>query len=151
MALIRGELVDQNSGQPASWAVLKLTAEGGETHFGIADAEGHFMVMFAYPVLVEGFGGSPSSPGHRPLSEQSWNLDLEVSYLPRSQVSLPGSDVPDYLSILSQQPADIWVEQPGPGTSPVSSLPLQLEFRKTIITRTEGFSELLISPIESSP
>jgi len=151
MALVRGELVNQSSGQPAAWALLKLTAEGGETHYGIADAKGRFIVMFAYPVLVEGFGGSPSTPGHRPLSEQSWNLDLEVFYSPGSQISQPGSEVPDYVSILTQQSADIWTEQPGPGVLAVAALPVQLEFRKAIIVRTEGLSALLVSPDESSP
>ncbi|MBD3316648.1 MAG: hypothetical protein GF344_12735 [Chitinivibrionales bacterium] len=145
MASIRGELMDVSTGRPASWALLRVTAEAGETYYGIADKEGRYCIMFGYPVLIEGFGGSPSSLGNRPLNRQSWELTMELFYSPGTRVSLPGGKAPDYLSILRQQTAFVWTQKPGSGVSPVAALPLRLEFGKRIIVRTEGESNLLIS------
>lgn len=151
VAMVRGEMIDVDSEQPVSGALLKITAEGGETHYGISDKQGRFMVLFAYPVLVEGFGGSPSSSSHRPLSQLFWELELEVFYSPELQQRLPGSIAPDYISLLTQQAAEIWEQEPGEGVSPVSALSLQLSLHKTIIARTEGLSNLLISTQDTSP
>ena len=151
MALIRGELLNQDDNQPAAFAVLRVTAESGEIWYGISDELGRFVVMMPYPELVEGFGGSPSSAAHKTIHEQTWDLDLEIFYSPQTLESLPGTSVPDYLSVLRQDAADIWPVAENDGGTSALSLTITLEYHKPAIPRTDGYSTLFISPIETSP
>lgn len=151
MAVVRGELIDQDSELPASYAVLRVSSESGDVWYGVADELGRYEVMFPYPVLVEGFGASPTTPGHNPLYKQTWDLNLEVLYSPNTLVVLPGTSIPNYLSILKQSQASIWSQSESNGGVPSISLPLLLEFHRPVISRTEGLSFLLVSVTDTSP
>lgn len=146
MGAVQGELVDQSTGEPAAHAMLSIYNEDGDVWHGITDASGHFCVMMPYPDPAEGYGGSPLDPGQIPLHEQFWLLDLEVSYSPGSRESLSGTDIPAYLSILSQTGAQIWPQAPEDGGSSVSQLSLSLQFHQVTVTKTDGRSQLLVSP-----
>jgi len=145
MAVIRGELLQKTSRAPAAHALLKVEFESGESWHGIADKRGHFAIVFPWPELIEGFTGSPGSESPGSLYEQTWDLALSVFYSPASQQPLQGAATPDYLSILSQVPADIWPES----DSSVSQLSLTLEYYQQLVTKTHGLSELLVSPLPS--
>ncbi|MDH5181646.1 MAG: hypothetical protein OEZ39_14650 [Gammaproteobacteria bacterium] len=151
MAIIRGELVNQETGDAAAHALLRVMTVDGEEWYGVSDAEGRYTIMLPYPDLPAGFSGSPLSPGHKPLADQFWDMDLEVFYSPATQVSLPGTIIPSYLSILSQDAATIWPIAADDGGMAVASLPIVLEYNKSTNPRTDGFTTLLVSPAVSSP
>lgn len=151
MAAIRGELKINSSKQPAAYAFLRVSSLAGEEWYGIADEEGKYTIMLPYPNLPAGFSGSPESPGHKPLFDQTWEFDLEVFYSPDTVENLPGSSIPSYLSILSQNPASIWVAPEDEGGPAVSSMQILLEYNKTVNPRTAGDTSLLINPAASSP
>ncbi|HEX7027739.1 MAG TPA: hypothetical protein VF268_10900 [Gammaproteobacteria bacterium] len=144
-AQVRGELRDQSTGEPAAHALVKVLTDSGETWFGLADADGQFVLAFPFPDLSVGFGGSPATT-HVPLHEQSWNVGLEVAYSPETLESLAETDIPNYTSILNQSTADIFPSDPEVSSSPVTQLSLLLEFNKTTVARTDGQSYLLVSP-----
>lgn len=150
-AAVRGELRRADTGAPAAHAVVRVETENAETWYGLSDARGCFVVVLPYPPLAHGFGGSPASPGHRPLLEQLWQLSLSVFYQPRAQLALPGSPVPDYLSVLQQAQADLYEHPPEAGGLPVASLPVALQFDRHPTVRTDGVSQLLVMPSTASP
>lgn len=145
-ATLRGELVDIAAGQPAAHAVLRVETHTGESWFGLADAQGRFVVVLPYPPLTHGFGGSPASPGHRPLFEQVWELSVSVRYEPGVLVALPGTDLPDYLSILQQRTAGVYARAPESGGSPAASLAVELRFDRKTPVHTDGLLQLLVVP-----
>lgn len=150
-ALVRGEILDQGSNKPAAHALLRVGTDDGEYWYGIADDKGRFSVMFPYPVLQDGFGASPITPDHKPLHLQTWDLQLEVFYSPNTLENLSGTFLPDYLSILKQEAAQIWPQPESEGGTPVVALPILLEYQKSTIARTDGLTQLLVSPLQASP
>ena len=147
LAVIRGELLQHDSRQPAAHALLMLQNELGESWYGVADAQGFYSIVFPYPDLQEGFAGSPADGSSGSLYEQSWELELSVFYSPSSQQSLPGTDIPNYLSILHQQAAEIWPQPLSEGGSPLAQFPVSLVYHQPAVTKTDGLSQLLISPL----
>ena len=147
MAIIRGELLQQVSRQPAAHALLMLRAESGESWYGISDAEGLFSIVFPYPELQEGFAASPFDGSSGALSEQNWNLMLSVFYSPANLQLLPGTDIPNYLSILHQRAAEIWPQSPSNGGIPVEKISVTLVYQQLAVIKTEGLPQLLISPL----
>jgi hypothetical protein len=143
-AVVRGELVDNVTGASASHALIKVLTEDNETWFGIADEKGRFVVVFPYPNLADGFGGSPSAL-RGPLHEQSWNINLEICYSPSSQKVIPGSTVPVYPSILKQSVANIFPFDTAVSSPSLAQLPLLLEFNQPTITKTDGQHILFVS------
>jgi hypothetical protein len=94
-AAVRAELVDALTGDPAAYAVLEVSAAGIETARGIADELGRVLVLLPYP---EPPWHGPSPPaGSRPLSAQTWPLQLAVRYSPLSP-----PDTPDLCAVLAQ-------------------------------------------------
>lgn len=144
-ARVRGQLRNQLTGQPATHALVRVITESGESWFGLADAEGQFIVAMPFPDLSAGFGGSPAT-AQVPLHEQSWNIDLEVAYSPTTLELLPGTDIPNYTSILNQTTANIFPSDPEESASTVTQLSLLLEFNQPTVTRTDGQSVLFVSP-----
>lgn len=147
---IRGELHTPD-GAPAPHAVVRVETDTGEAWFGLSDAAGRFVVILPYPVLTHGFGGSPASLGHRPLFNQVWPLSLSVLYEPAGQRRLPGADVPDYLSVLQQAPADLYAQPPDMGGTPLANIAVELRFDRHPTVRTQGLSQLLVEPSIASP
>lgn len=156
LAVIRGELVDFNTGNRAAHAVVRISTLHGNRWYGLADENGNFSVLLSYPTIEGSFVGSPQTFISNPLNSQSWDLFVEVLYNPNQLVPIPYTTVPDYLSILSQEKAQIWLKIPGNGSpaeegSYVSELLVTLEFGREMILRTKGQYELIISPTVSSP
>lgn len=150
-AAVRGELRRADTGAPAAHAVVRIETESAEAWYGLSDARGCFVVVLPYPPLAHGFGGSPASPGHRPLLDQLWQLSLSVFYQPQTQLALPGTTVPDFLSVLQQAQADLYEHPPEAGGVPVASLPVALKFDRHPTVRTDGVSQLLVVPSTASP
>jgi hypothetical protein len=151
VAAVRGELHDLAADSPATHAVIRLETLAGDVWYGLSDKQGRFVVILPYPVLIHGFGGSPADPGQRPLLEQEWDLTLSVQYEPSVLRSLPGIDLPDYLSLLQQFTAGVYQQTPEDGGTPLSGLPITLRFDRNPTVRTEGISQLLVSPSSASP
>lgn len=151
IAWVRAELVERATGRPAAWALATLAAPGGRHWHGISDAAGRLALAFPYPDLPDGFGGSPSSPGARPLAERTWPVTLSIAYAPEERRALPGTPVPDYLSILAQSPARVWPGNPEDDAAGFDELDAELEFGRDLTLRTEGRPALLVTPGVSSP
>lgn len=144
-AVVRGQLLDQTNGNPAQFALVKVSTEEGETWFGISDRDGQFLLSLPYPSLSDGFGGSPAG-GQVALHHQSWNINVEVCYAPTMQEHLVGTDIPNYVSVLGQDVAEIFPFDPDVSSTAIAQLPLVLEFNKAVVTRSEGLSELYVRP-----
>ncbi len=155
-AVVRGELNDYQTDSPAAHAVLKIRVPGGKTSYGLSDEKGRFGVFMPYPAIKGTFEGSPRIFIGKPLKEQNWELFIEVLYEPTILKPLPNTDMPSYISILTQKQARIIQDSPEVGSpggtgSEVSELSVVLEFGTELILRTEGKTKLMISPAESSP
>ncbi len=144
-AEIRGELTDVTTGEVASHALVRALTDDNETWFGISDSQGRFLLVLPYPGLPDGFGGSPIV-GQVPLHLQSWIVELAVGYQPDALIGLKGTDIPSYVTILSQKSASIFSTNPDVSGSAASSLPLTINFNQATIARTDGFSSLYINP-----
>jgi len=147
MAVIRGELLEYESRKPAAHALLKVQTESGESWYGIADEHGRYAIVFPYPDLQEGFGGSPLSLSSKPLHEQRWELELSIFYSPSSRQNLPGTALPNYLTILNQGAAMIWPRLASDEGVPISQLTLPLSYHRPAVAKTGELSKLLISPL----
>jgi hypothetical protein len=94
-AAVRAELIDAITGGPAAHAVLEVSADGIATARGIADERGRVLVLLPYP---EPPWHGPSPPaGSRPLSAQTWRVELAVRYSPLSP-----PEPPDLCAVLAQ-------------------------------------------------
>jgi hypothetical protein len=151
LAAVHGELHDVTADGPAAHAVIRLETLDGDSWYGLADAQGRFVVVLPYPPLMHGFGASPADPGHRPLYEQTWDFHLAVQYEPAVLRGLPGTKLPDYLSVLQQVDAQIYQQAPDSGGISLTSLPIELRFDRNPTVKTDGHSQLLVSPSISSP
>lgn len=148
LARMRAELVDRATGLPAAHALAELRVPGERSWQGVADGAGRLALPFPVPDLVEGFGGSPESPGARPLHERTWPVTLEVRYSPGDLRKLPGTGVPDLASILNQRPARLWANRPDDDAG-VAELPGELVYGRDLTFRTEGLPSLVIAPTET--
>jgi hypothetical protein len=143
-AAVRAELTDSETGQPAAWAVLEVTAQDVGTVRGVADREGRALVLLPYP---EPPWHGPSPPaGSRPLSAQSWPIELAVRYSPHAaSPPLPGPDdpePPDLCSVLTQELATL-----ATGESP--SVPIdadELVFGRELVLNEGDRRTLLVTP-----
>jgi hypothetical protein len=162
IAVVRGELAeraiesDSPVGRPARYAVVRveLEAPDSQPHIGLADAEGRFAVYFPYPVPAEDYVVSPPVSPHQPLADQMWNITVEVGYAPGELECLARTEVPNYLSVLTQTAAAIWHQVPAsasPPVHPVAQWEGRLQFGRPVVLQTEGLSKLLVSPLGSSP
>jgi len=108
-AAVRAELVDAETGGPAAWAVLEVSAPGVDTARGIADRLGRVLVLLPYPEPP--WQGASPPPGSRPLSAQTWPVELAVNYSPAdASPPFPGAgdrEPPDLCSVLTQLPASL--------------------------------------------
>ncbi len=151
MTAVRGELIESASGQAAAHAVIRVQiAASGPSWFGLCDEQGRFAVYLPYPTLSEGIGASPPL-GQGSLFTQFWQLGVQVYYQPELLLALAGSELPDYLSILSQTPAAIWQQPPNGGNTPATEWVGVLEYGKELNVTTIGLAHLLVSLAGSSP
>jgi len=147
--VVRGELIDRNTQQAATNALVRVTTEDGFNWFGTSGLDGKFVVMMPYPFLNLPFNSSPPTSDGVRLFERIWPINVDVFYAPLSLVSLPGSQTPDYTSVLSQDQALIYTETPETDTGEVSVFETDLVYGRDLIIKTTGFSQLYISPTGS--
>jgi hypothetical protein len=148
MAGIYGELFDQVNGRPATHAMIQVSV-GGEDGYGLSDGEGRFAVWLPYPGIAQDITGSPPPAlGLGSLFGQSWPLELRVLYDPDHQVALSRTELPDYLSLLTQPLADLWLESPELGASPglAEVWSGALDYGRELSVTTLGAQRLLIEP-----
>ena len=98
LAVLRAELRELGSGEPAAWALVEAEYSSGglpRTACGLADDQGRVVLMFPYP---EGrrrpLGGSPPTNGVNGLTQQYWELDLLFFYQPL-EASPPSTAEPE--------------------------------------------------------
>jgi len=135
MGVLRAELLDSGTLQPASWAVIEATAGQQRLLRGMADREGRVMLPLFYPRPVISLG-SPGT-GNTPLTQQTWAVDFTVRYRRRE----PVPEIPDLADVLAQ-PAATVLEQ----TSPLAPWT-----RATLQFGRELRAALLITPAGSPP
>lgn len=150
LAVVRGELEDANTNTPARNAMLRVEL-GPESSYGLADADGRFAVFLRYPPPEEFLGGSPAGTGPRSLGDSTWPVRIEVFYSPTTQTGLEGTELPSYLSVLSQDASDIYTVPPSSGGVAEPDWSGELAYGEQLIVRSQGSSRLLISPGDSSP
>lgn len=148
MAGIYGELYDQANGRRAAHALIQAFV-GGEEAYGLSDADGGFAIWLPYPSIAQDIAGSPPPAlGLGSLFGQRWPLELRVLYHPDHQIALPRTDLPDYLSLLTQPLADLWLESPDVGASPglAEVWSGSLDYGRELTVTTLGAQRLLIEP-----
>jgi hypothetical protein len=145
---IRADLVDDATGQPAAWAVVRVEIGGEtETWTGIADEAGRVLVLVPYPVAQELQVGSPPGFGQGNIASQTWPVTIEVQYSPGqlgypadvSGAGWPWTDTPSLRDILlKQQAATIWIDS----ATPAAQLMATLNFGQDLVLRSESGSPL---------
>ena len=140
LAVLRAQLVETNSEQPAAYAVLEADVQG-ETWYGLSDARGIATILFPYPLFTSTLGASP--PGGPPLSEQQWTVTLRARYEPTTQTVLPGATLPTLNSLFAQTAASLW---PTPTGTAVPQLTFTLIFGQELVLQTGTLSTLWVSP-----
>lgn len=150
LAAVRGELAERDGGAPAAHAVVRVLIPGEPVWHGLADAEGRFAALLPWPTLAEGLGGSPAG-SQGPLSARSWSVRVEVLYEPGRREALPGTAVPDSLSVLRQGAAGVWPVGPDDGGAEETGWDGELAYGGELVVRTEGLARLLVTPRASPP
>ncbi len=149
-AVVRGELIDRDTQQAAVHALVRVQTEEGRSWFGIADADGRFAVHMSYPALDINVNSSPvAGEPTMFLFERSWAISVTVMYDPVSLEPLPGSELFDYLGILTQNAASIYEHSPETDIGEVAELQVQLAYGRDLVLKTNNFSQLYISPTGS--
>ena len=142
---LRGDLVDRNTGEAAAHALVRVENDDGFSWYSVADENGKFAVMLPYPLLNISFGSSPPTSDGVRLFERTWTVNVTVMYEPLSLDELPGTDLPDYSSILSQGQALLYMESPQTDVGEVNELQAELVYGRDLVIKTAGYSELYIS------
>jgi len=156
LAGVTGELVTP-SGTAAGHSLVRVHLPDGGSVSGLANGDGIFAVPFPYPPLPHllGDGSPPASPPatrrQAALQAGEWEIALEVRYEPGRLEPLPGTSLPDYLSVISQAPADVLPVRPEDGGLPQPIWVGTLRYGQTVIARTDGMTQLLVAPVSTSP
>lgn len=137
-AVVRADLMNAVTGGPAGWAVLEVRLGGQLLARGVADAQGHIVLIFHYPEPRQLATGSPPSTVRKPLIQQTWPVDLQALYTPVTPVPA----IPDLCHVLNQAPASLWADV----SPPLPRLHTTLEFGKDLVLRSGTRSTLLIGP-----
>ncbi len=143
---LRGELINRSTEEPAAHALIQVENEQRFSWYGLADENGKFAVMLPYPLLDISFGSSPPTSDGVRLFERTWTVSVSVMYEPLSLIELPGTDLPEYSSILSQGQAFIYTESPETDVGEVNELQAELVYGRDLVIKTAGYSELYVSP-----
>lgn len=144
--VLRAEIVDSDTGQPASWALVEAKAGEQRLMRGLADRQGRVMLPLFYPKPVITLG----SPGtvNTPLTQQAWPVDFTIRYRRRA----PVPETPDLVDVLTQPAAVAWRDIAR--TTPWSSAPLRYG-RELVLASEDAGGEptltLLITPAGSPP
>jgi hypothetical protein len=128
VAVVRAELLDAVSGQPAAWAMVNGEIAGVEIARGLADQFGRLALYFAYPEPL-----ILSPPAVMPWH---WPLRLHVFYSP----VVPSPALPGLCNMLGQSPAKFLDE----GSSLIDVLEVDLEYGQELVVRTGMQSHLSV-------
>lgn len=148
---VRGELAEAATGDPAAHALVAVVDPQGETWHGVADSGGRFTVWLAYPGVEQTPLGSPQVTPSLPLLARLWPVRLQVFYSPATWQSLPGTALPDYESVLTQNPAEVWQTPPDGGGTPGPEWLGDLQFGRELTARSGDAPQLLVGPETTSP
>lgn len=152
LTAVRGTLLDVDSGTPAAWARVHVSAAHGQEYHGVADEAGRFAVVFPFPSLEQGFGGSPAAFGSgTPIGDRQWDLTLSVSYEPSRLQSVNGTPLPEYHSVLEQGPGTVWTLSPASGGVPQSERAVTLSFHHPAVLHSVDEPVQYVSPLSSIP
>lgn len=142
LAVVRANLVNQDTKSPAAHAVLETWIKG-RRWCGIADERGSVAILLPYPTFIGTLGSSP--PGVPP-SQQQWELTVRVRYNPAALP--PRTGIPRLRDLFSQPFADIWLDAIGQAVPEWSD---QLVFGQELVVRTGKLSALWVLPRGSPP
>jgi len=148
LALVRADIrtVDLTSpsqpaaAEPAAFAVVEVDV-GEETFYGVTGPDGQGAVYFPYPSFASPVGFTSPVMAMPP---QSWSLAIRVRYEPSVQNVLPGSTVPDVISMFVQSQASIWENEAG---DLMDELPLDFAFGEKPVLHTGEQSTLWVSSV----
>ena len=141
--VIRAELRDETRSDtrtqayaPAAWAMLEAWHDGQRVGRGLADQDGHIVVLFSYPEPINPPITSPPSP-RTALTAQHWPIELRAFYSP----IVPVPQTPDLCAALTQSPATLLTALSPP--TPLTQV--DVAYGVDAIVKTAGRSDLLIS------
>jgi hypothetical protein len=148
-AAVTADLLDQDSGQPAAWAVINIQVGADpELWTGIADDSGRALVLVPFPVAQRLLLGSPPGAGQGTIADETWPLTVEVYFSPSAlsyplatipDISWPWTDTPSLKDVLqNQNPAVVWS---GSLTSQ-TEFPATLTLGQNLVLRTAAQSPL---------
>ena len=137
---------DDNDASPAAYALVEVMQPADEMasefrYFGLANAQGTLLLPLPYPPIPNPNDDDMVFP---PLSEQTFNLTVAVHYRPSTQTTLPGSSVPNLVTLLNQDQATESVRigthfddtAPDAGLQSVERLAVALKFDEPLVLRT---------------
>lgn len=146
LAVVRGELRNRLSQQPAGWAMVTASIDEGATYVAVADARGVFTLFIPYAGALPPLQGSPPH-GSGGLAQLTWPLVIQVFYRPSQQSMVAGLNLPDMRSILNQDRAEVYdtLNVHGP------TLTRTIRFGQDLTVMTDGLapphqSRLLVDP-----
>jgi hypothetical protein len=153
MAVVRAQLADAASRDPAANAVLEVSVNpltaAVRRYTGVSDASGAVVVPFPYPRFGTTLGSlaSPPAAGTRgqPPADRTWPVEIRARYDQGSQLRFEDVSVPTIQSILAQPSVDVREAAAGPGQPQLST---DLRFGEDLILRSDEDpdSYLLIEP-----
>ena len=140
MAVVRAEVHDRSTDEPAGNAVVELTLPGGRREYGIAGDDGRVALVFPHP-RFEPTVLSPPPTADDAREPASWAASVRVRFDRPAQVPTAPGLPPDLGSLFGQSPAPIWATAAGP---PATELGVTLVLGQEAVLRTEGESRLLV-------
>jgi hypothetical protein len=139
LAVVRADLMDVATGEPAAHAVIEATAPDGSRWYGLADTGGRAALLLPYPPVTARLDVSPPAP--IALGDQRWALTVRLRYAPHRLVYPVGSAIPDLRSIFSQP---YGTARDTEGGAPASEWIAELAFGVPLVLRSEPRSALLV-------
>lgn len=131
VAVVRADLHNVVTDQPASWAMVTGEIDGQDIVRGIADSDGKLILIFSYP--------EPQIITSPPSTVPGWILKLRVFYSPIQ----PVPDSPSLCSVLSQTQSKFVTSN----SISADELNVDLEFKQEKTLRSGSMSHLLIEPM----
>jgi hypothetical protein len=134
-AVVRAELADVASAEPAAGALVDVLSDGVLAGRGISDERGRVVVVFPYPELPAAALGSPlDSPTGAGPSQWQWELTLRVRWARPAGAAPPVRRLDE---VFAQPPATVLAR-----LSPEETLgPVALGYREELYLRSADSGE----------
>jgi hypothetical protein len=153
LAVVRAELADDVTGEPAAHARLEVVVDAGgpgrRRYSGLSDATGAVVVPLPYPRFANAAMPNASilPPGTRgePTADRLWPLEVLVHYEPDALVHPPGLPAPTLNSLLAQRGGTV---REAAGGLAAKSLQATLRYDAELVLSTTGdpLSRLIVGP-----